>query len=423
MQQSRWLVIVVVVGGVVIGRAVAARADGASISQAALLERLESLEQEVKMLKRQVELNQEQASAKTQETASSAPAWKWSGDIRLREEARNRTGTGQDVHRQRIRFRYGFDAKVTDDLKVGARLATGNTATGSSNAISTNQSLNVAFNHVNIVLDRAYATWTPTVPGLTECKLTGGIIENPFWTLGQLVWDEDLNFQGGAVRLAKTLGPVTLFSTNGVFALQTDVSKAASLWSSQGGVIYKPFAEQEDELRKNLKITTAVAYHDYKNVTRTQGKNTALTTAGGTKGNSASLKDVNLLNPAVEIASQYADVPFSGFGDVVHNTGAAVKNNGFQVGLKIGKARVPFDLKKGWEGGWYFERLENDATLGAFSDSDFGNGGTNHRGNVYWLKLAVLKNTVIGLKYFNTRQIIGIKNKADTVQMDWVTTF
>ncbi len=365
-----------------------------------------------------------------QETTAKAPAsqdtlpnssrnWKWAGDFRLREEYRNRTGTGQDVNRQRLRFRYGFDAQAADALKVGARLATGNT----TSPISTNQSLNVSFNHVNILLDRAYAEWSPAVPGLNECKFTGGIIANPFWTVGQLVWDEDLNFQGGAVHLAKNVGPVTFFTNDGVFSLQNDVSEAAALWSTQSGVIYKPFADSREEVVKNLKFTGTVAYHDYQNVTRTNGKNTALATAGGSLGNSANLKDVNLLNPALEIASQYQGVPFSGYTDYVHNTGAAVKNNGFQIGLKLNKATVPWDLKKGWEAGWYFERLESDATLGAFTDSDFGNGGTNHLGNAYWFKLAALKNSIISFKYFNTRQVVGSKNRADTAQVDWVTSF
>src|SRR3989338_5445254 len=110
--------------------------------------------------------------------------WKWKGDLRLRNEYRNRTiGTGSgDFSRQRIRFRYGFEAKVNDQLKAGARFATGST----SDPVSTNQSFSTAFNHVNILLDRAYLEYSPEVPGITKVKLTGGIIENPFWLVGPL---------------------------------------------------------------------------------------------------------------------------------------------------------------------------------------------------------------------------------------------
>lgn len=345
--------------------------------------------------------------------------WKWSGDFRLRNEYQDRIGDGKDVNRQRIRFRYGFEAKANDNLKVGARFASGST----SDPISTNQSLSTSFNHKTIVLDRAFAEYSPEISDINELKLTGGVIPNPFWVLGQLVWDEDLNFDGVAVHVAKEFGPVTLFSNDGLFSLNTNIVRSSALWSTQNGVILKPFMDSEDEALKNFKVTGALAYHDYMNVTSKTSDITAVTNAGGVKGNSAGLKDLNLLSPSFEIASQYADVPFSAFGDWVHNTGAHSQNTGFQFGVKVGKARIPFDPLKGWEGGYYYERLEPDATFGAFSDSDFGNGGTNHQGHVWWLKLAVLKNSVVGLKIFKTAEVKSPKANADTYQMDWVTTF
>ena len=345
--------------------------------------------------------------------------WKWGGDLRLREEYRNRTGSGQDVNRQRIRFRYGFDAKVADNLRVGARLATGSTA----DPVSTNQTFDTSFNHKTFLLDRAFAEYSPAIPGLSEFKLTGGIMENPFWFVGPLVWDDDLNFEGAAVHLAKTFGPLTGFTNDGIFLLQSGGTEAPGLWSTQGGVIAKPFAGSDAELLKNLKVTGAVAYHDYKNVTNPLSENSAITTAGGLKGNSTGIDDLNLLNPPLEIASQYANVPLSTFGDVVTNEGGGKGKTGFQIGLKAGKASVPFDLLKGWEGGYYFERLEPDATFGAFTDSDFGNGGTNHIGHVWWFKVATLKNSSVQLKYFNTQELKGSKNHADTFQADWVTKF
>ena len=350
----------------------------------------------------------------------SARDWTWNGDLRLRHEYRNQTGSGQDVNRDRIRFRYGFDANVSDDLRVGARLATGNT----TSPISTNQTFDTAFNHKNFLLDRAFVEYHPALPGLDEFRVSGGMIENPFWTVGQLVWDDDLNFDGAAVHLARAFGPVTMFTNNGVFSLQTDITEAATLWSTQGGVAVTPFTDDASEPLKSLKATATLAYHDYKNVTNPASESTALTTAGGLKGNTAGLADVNMLNPTFELASQYQDIPFGFFGDFVHNTARASSNdNGFQLGVKAGKARVPFNLKKGWEGGYYFERLEPDATLGAFTDSDFVNGGTNHRGNVWWVKLAVLKHSTMQLKYLSGREIKGSKNHVETLQADWATKF
>lgn len=352
----------------------------------------------------------------------SARNWKWGGDLRLRHEHRDRTGSGQDVGRQRIRFRYGVDAKVTDNLKVGARLATGST----SDPVSTNQTFDQSFNKNTFLLERAFVEYAPEIHGVTSMKLSGGKIANPFWAVGPLVWDDDLNFDGAAVRLAQDLGPmVTAFTNDGIFLLQSGITEAATLWSTQGGVSLKPFPDSEEEVVKNIKLTGAIAYHDYKNLTNPLSESTAFTTAGGLKGNTSGIQDLNLLNPMVELASQYKEVPFSIFGDWVRNTAVSSgdNNDGLLLGVKLGKARIPFDPLKGWEGGYFFERLEPDAAFGAFTDSDFGNGGTNHRGHVWWLKFATLKNSSVQLKYFATQQLAGSKNHADTFQADWVTQF
>ena len=367
---------------------------------------------------------QQTKEARTTELAKeivpeSARNWKWSGELLLREEYRNRTGSGQDINRQRIRFRYGFDAKVSDQLKVGARLTTGTT----TDPGIPNQTFNTSFNHKNFLLDRAYVEYSPELPLVDEARVSGGMIANPFWTIGQLVWDEDVNFDGAAVHLAKIVGPIAVFTNDGIFLLQSDISEAASLWSVQGGAVWKPLADSSAESLKHLKITGALAYYDYKNVTNPLSESTAITTAGGLKGNSDTLKDLNLLNPTVEIMSQYAQIPFGVFSDWVYNTASAASNNGFQIGVKAGQARVPFDLRKGWEAGYYFERLQPNATFGALTDSDFGNGGTNHTGHVYWVKLATLKNSLMQLKYYNTQQIKGAKNHSDTFRADWVTKF
>jgi len=217
---------------------------------------------------------------------------------------------------------------------------------------------------------------------------------------------------------------VNLFTNLGAYSLNTNIVRSSALWAVQGGTAIQPFQHSgSGELVDNLKLTGALAYYDYMNVTGKTSDTTALANAGGLAGSSSSLKDWNLLNPNFAIDSQFMEFPFGFYGDWVHNTAAFDNGNGYLVGFKVGNAKVPFDLKKGWEAGYYFEHLEPNGTFGAFSFSDFGNGGTNHRGSVYWIKLAVLKNSTAGLTAFNTQELSGTKNHVDTYQMDWVTTF
>ncbi len=369
----------------------------------------------------------------------SARNWKWKGDLRLRNEYRNRVGTGNDVNRQRIRFRYGFEGKANDQLKVTARLATGTTLGGSvsgstattpfDDPTSTNKTFDDFFRKKPIVLDLAYVEYSPEIAGISKVTAIGGMMENPLWTVTPMVWDPDLTWDGVALKLSKELGPVTVFSNNGAFALDSDESEPAALWVVQGGASVTPFANSETEVLKNLKLTSALAYHDYMNVTTSAKAGTDPITRIAT--NTASVKDFNQLNPSVELASQVAGYPVSLFGDWVHNASASSSgNDGFMVGLKVGKATQPFSLtnlsgwlKKGWEAGYFFERLERDAAFDEFVDSDFGGGGTNRYGNVWWVTLAMLKHSTLGAKVLQAEQVTGAKAGEDRILADWVTTF
>lgn len=366
----------------------------------------------------------------------SARNWKWKGDIRLRDEIRNRQGTGADSHRTRIRFRYGVEGKVSDELKVAARLATGSTA----DPISTNDSFDDFFNKKPIILDLAYVEYAPPLPSLdSRVHLVGGIMENPMWTVTPMVWDGDLGWDGFALKASQKLSDsATLFSNNGVFLLDTDESEPASLWVTQGGATLTPWASAEGEFLKNFKLTSALAYHDYRNTANSSKAGTDPLTREA--DNTSAAKDFNQLNPSLELASQVSGMPVAIFGDWVRNLSASsTGNDGFALGVKVSKAKNPFfslssglNLRDGWEAGYMFERLERDATFDEFADSDFGGGGTNRRGNVAYLTFATLKNSTFGCKYFfsqDTLENFGSgatltqKFSEDRIQLDWVTKF
>lgn len=359
----------------------------------------------------------------------SARNWKWGGDIRLRDEIRNRQTTGADSHRVRIRFRYGAEGKVNDVLKAKFRIATGD----STDPISTNQTFNTNFLKKAIQLDAANLEYTPAMPSPdTKLAVTGGIMENPMWSVSPMVFDGDLSFDGFAAKLSHQLGEAaSVFTNTGFFFLDSDESETSGLWTAQGGIALTPFTSSEGELLKNLKLTTAVAFHDYTN-TFTSSANPAGTDPLTREADNVTCCEFRQVNPAIELGSSLGGVPFAFFGDWVNNLSVGTDNDGYAVGIKINKATVPWDLKRGWEAGYMFERLERDAAYDEFVDSDFGGGGTNRRGNVIWLTLATLKNSTFGAKmFFNQDQITNSGSGAalvqdfreDRIQLDWVTKF
>ncbi|MBV9570045.1 MAG: putative porin [Alphaproteobacteria bacterium] len=91
-----------------------------------------------------------------------------------------------------VRARLGFDADISDDVKVGIRLASGN----DNGPVSTTQLLGGGFGKKDIWLDQAYVMVRP----LKYLNLTGGRMPNPFFST-DLMWDPDLNFDGVAATM------------------------------------------------------------------------------------------------------------------------------------------------------------------------------------------------------------------------------
>jgi polyhydroxyalkanoate synthesis regulator phasin len=349
------------------------------------------------------------------------------GDIRLRNETRDRTSG--NVGFQRIRFRLGVKAKVSDNLEVGARFATGGQAggikvksdmgtdlIGSSDPVSTNQTLSDTFAKKNFNLDQAYIKYSPET-SIGTLAIWGGIFDNPF-VATSLVWDGDLTFGGAALQWSKTVGPAQPFLNGGVFPIDSGAmgSDNPAMYGTQIGVTLKPMWATGVEAIDNISLKTAVAHYDFSNVVA------STTLPNSQQGNTVGT--FRELNPYVEITSQGFDgLPITLWGDWVKNTATPDQKNGSQFGIRIGKATTPWDIKKGWELGYFTQEIESNAAHDAFVDSDFGGGGTNRKGKVGYLTFATLKNSTATVKYLDADQITGTASHEKRIQVDWVTKF
>lgn len=369
------------------------------------------------------EIAQSKTENNTQLAKDIVPQWtqriSLGGDLRLRNEYRDRSNNS-DGNRQRIRFRLGMKADVSPELQVGARFVTGS-APGdlneSSDPVSTNQTMSDTFAKKNFNLDHAYVRYSPETP-LGSVKAWGGLFDNPF--LGtSLVWDQDLSFAGAAIQLSHGWGPVAVVANSGIFPIDSDgfgVDNPA-LFGVQGGLIVTPELKTNLEVIDHLKVTSVLSYYDYTNSV----KNPLVNTQGG---NTASAEDFNEVNPYLEVSSMvFGGMPVSFWTDFVNNTAAPEQATGYQFGLKLNQAKTPWSLTDGWEVGYFYERLDAEAAFDGFVDSDFGGGGTNHQGNVWWVNVATLKNSTAGLKFFHAKEVKGAKNHEDRIQMDWATKF
>ena len=405
------------------------------------------------------------------------PSWidriAFNGDIRLRYEndsfssnnapvaALNNTvrnanisNSTEDRNRFRVRARLGADLEVNDWLKGGLRLTTGTL----TDPVSPNQTEEVNKGKYTVGLDRAYLAASP----LPWLSVKGGRFSNPFLHT-DLVWDPDLALDGVAATFTPKFNDSwSSFTTVGAFPIEeiqsSEVNDAKDKWlyALQTGIKWQA------ENRSTAKL--GIAYYDYKNV-EGQSNLTGLDSFSGTvpafrqKGNNTF--DINSLNGGlpgsnnIALASQFELINVTGqidlltfdpvhvtlTGDYVKNIGFDEKeifkrtgidykeeNEGYQVRLDVGhnsfNGGANVEVKPNdWQVSLAYKRLEADAVLDAFTDSDFHLGGTDAKGWLVGGNYAIDKNAWVGARYFSADAISGPPLSIDVLLIDFIAKF
>jgi len=398
---------------------------------------------------------------------NAVPEWldrlKWEGDFRLRYQGdlfadtnapetifkaagQNLNNTLEDRQRERVRLRLGLNANVTGGVDAGIRITTGNT----TDPVSTNQTLGNTGNKYSLVLDRAFIKLRP----IDDLTLWGGRIPNPFFST-DLVWDDDLNFEGAAVSYApgaqEPQRKFKPFVTAGAFPLQ-EIEENGSikgkdkwLYAAQAGLEWTP------NTRARFKF--GVGYYDYRNITGIANPLLGNTTFNSTaaqftqKGNSlfnidndgsnstnlwAHASDYRIGNlTLVADSSEFFPVHLIGSFDWVHNFGFDRDEvlrrgplnktlnpgaDGYQAKLTIGHPKV--SERHDWQAFVGYRYLESDAVLDAFTDSDFHLGGTNHKGFMIGGQYGIYKNTWVSARWMSSDEISGLPLSIDVFQLD-----
>ncbi|MHB1188777.1 putative porin [Thiobacillus sp.] len=403
---------------------------------------------------------------------NAVPEWidrlKWEGDIRLRHQGdlfadsnapetafqaigQNVSNTLEDRQRERVRLRLGLNANVTGKVDAGIRITTGNT----SDPVSTNQTLGNTGNKYNLVLDRAFLKLRP----VDDLALWGGRIPNPFFST-DLVWDDDLNFEGVAVSYApgakEPQREFKPFVTAGAFPLQEVEQKTGVSTRDKWLVAAQAGLEWVPSTRARFKL--GVGYYQYGNVAGVQ--NPTPTTTGlydlsapqfRQKGNSLFVVDSDANNngtqddpvyglaPDYRIANLTLVADFAEFfpvhiigtfdwarnvgfdrEEILARTGQDIEpeTDGYQIKLTIGHPKFTYLEDHEWQAFVGYRYLERDAVLDAFTDSDFHLGGTNHKGFMIGGSYALYKNTWLSARWMSSDEISGLPLSVDLFQLD-----
>ena len=144
------------------------------------------------------------------------------GDVRIRQETIKIDGEpnngGRDKDRQRIRARLGAYTEINPQVDTGIRIATG----GGDDARSTNQDQDNYFDKKQIWLDLGYIDYHPDQ--IKNLHVIGGKMLQPWVSMGDVIWDSDINPEGLAVTYKYPLGSsAELFGSLGNYNLKDNV--------------------------------------------------------------------------------------------------------------------------------------------------------------------------------------------------------
>lgn len=351
------------------------------------------------------------------------------GDFRYRfeqitDDAKlNSAGETYTRTRNRIRARLGVDARVNDNLKASVELST-----GQMDPISGNQTIGEGLNKKDMRLSLAYVDYNFLGDSPREIHALGGKMKNPFITMtDDLVWDPDLSLEGIVLKGQGGTGLFTLLATGGYLWIQERTDKDDT-------ILLAGQAAAKLQFKPEVALTVGGSYYGYEfiqgyDVIDWEGKNNSYgnsTVDGSTSGTTTNRAWASKFTPVnyfavLDLWIGPAGLPLTIYAQGLTNTGVDSYKQGQMAGVSLGRSKNP----RTWELGYSWARLEKDATLGMFTDSDRWGGGTDGKGHRFYGKYQVMKGLQAGVTFFlDERKIAdaGSTKDYDRLQIDIVAT-
>ena len=294
------------------------------------------------------------------------PWWKrttFSGDFRSRYESFYQAEQ-TPRHRFRLRLRFRLDTELNDDTHFQLRVASGDPGT----PVSTNQTFKDFYLPKPFALDRAFVTYNPGAA--SALTLGAGKFGFPV-ARTQMVWDDDLNWEGGYQQVAWQAGPNVAIRLVAVETAITEVSAAADAFmvagygqlSLQLGAHVFEFSVADYSFGRVDQVAIGSATGPLKSLNTNRVERDAM---GDVTGFASDFNLVDVIGQ-VTLATARPDYPLRLLADWVTNTRAAGDAEmGIWVEAEYGRAARPTTYAVGYT----FARVEQDAVLSPFIFSD-----------------------------------------------------
>lgn len=327
------------------------------------------------------------------------------GSVRVRYEGIF-DDTAISNNRGRLRLHAGFSKTFGDIASLTFVGTTGSTA----EPTSTNQTFTGNFGPKSFLVDRAYGTLRP----VSNLELFGGKMPVPF-VRTDLIWDADLNPEGTAQKLRIPFSRGAAFVNMGQFVFNSSAT-------TEDGYLVGFQAGLTHQFRENTRLTIAPAYTQAirPNATLGVGLNGNLTNSAGT----ALVSDYRVVNVPVTLETKLRNgVPFWIDLDVAKNRGAKSSagktyDAAFLAEVSVGRSKARGD----WTAKYRYARIEPDAVLSAFNDSDFSfTDSKGHRVKIDYVVWDPLKLSATG--FFLKPVRAGVRPNRTRIQVDASLSF
>ena len=395
----------------------------------------------------------------------------------------------QDRYTYQLRARAGLEASLEDGWFIGAGIGTGE----NNSPVTQNQSLGTTingqggnFSKYSIWLDRAYARYEMGSELGDNVNLFLGRYNNPFMST-EMMWDEDLGFDGLAMKGRRKLGRSTVFGTLGAFPIfNSDFNFAVnqpSKVASNDKYLYGAQLGIQFALAEKVTAKIAAAYYDFdsiegrlsspfvplsdQDIGDTDESRPSFAQRGNTYrpiryipetadnkmgtinqfqyyGLASKFRDIDL-NARVDF-DLWEPYRLSLIADYVKNTAwnssaidkVAVNNRGpspatnvlgsYEGGdtafmLRAEFGRPKFEKRGDWSTWVDYRYVESDAMPDAFTDSDFGGGGTNFEGFSLGASVALSRRVRMAARWMSTSEIAGPPLSHDIFMFDFTAEF
>lgn len=369
------------------------------------------------------------------------PEWvtalKFSGDFRGRfnmDSAANEAAMARN--RWRYRARFGFVATLKDDFEVGLRLASGDVDSGStvgSSPLSSYQTFQNNASKKGVLLDQAYARWTPLHTEDWKGGVAFGKQPDPFvFSEVGLGMDPDYTPEGVALPLDYRLNADhSLRWVNGFFVLDELAA------SSNDPFLLGSQVRLESKWSRRVSTSVGVMFFSFANVDKLSNGAMPNANVGNwriipTGTNETDAVPQFKFNPILADASvtylfdhaplQSGPFPVRLVGSYMNNPAApsSADNYAWTGGIMLGKAGKRGTWELAYEYKWLganaiWEEVADDDFGGYWSTTagrDFGNKGaagfftgTNVRGHILRLSYSTTDALMLSVRWYHTELI------------------